>query len=280
MASAAKEQGGEEGKEVQSRAETIAKTIKNTQETLNKNKDAVIKGNQDKKSALDNVVNNSKEDVVNNLANLVDEVSKGNNTGKNDYKATVDYILNQQAEAEAKYQQAASIEDTETAAKYAADSAAYAEAVRQLRNNQKEVQKARASEETYGDVTAEETKTTVAEANTTADEAKTATAETSENAAKSSETTEKQETPKEKGDSLRDSILKEHGILGVNKDIDTAADDIVAKYGSYKNAVDKIIEAQKNVREDTTISDEEKQTQISRLQDIICLLYTSDAADD
>lgn len=269
MASAAKEQGGEEGKEAQSRAETIAKTIKNTQETLNKNKDAVIKGNQDKKSALDNVVNNSKEDVVNNLANLVDEVSKGNNTGKNDYKATVDYILNQQAEAEAKYQQAASIEDTETAAKYAADSAAYAEAVRQLRNNQKEVQKARASEETYGDVTAEETKTTVAEANTTADEAKTATAETSENAAKSSETTEKQETPKEKGDSLRDSILKEHGILGVNKDIDTAADDIVAKYGSYKNAVDKIIEAQKNVREDTTISDEEKQTQISRLQDII-----------
>lgn len=269
MASAAKEQGGEEGKEAQSRAETIAKTIKNTQETLNKNKDAVIKGNQDKKSALDNVVNNSKEDVVNNLANLVDEVSKGNNTGKNDYKATVDYILNQQAEAEAKYQQAASIEDTETAAKYAADSAAYAEAVRQLRNNQKEVQKARASEETYGDVTAEETKTTVAEANTTADEAKTATAETSENAAKSSETTEKQETPKEKGDSLRDSILKEHGILGVNKDIDTAADDIVAKCGSYKNAVDKIIEAQKNVREDTTISDEEKQTQISRLQDII-----------
>lgn len=269
MASAAKEQGGEEGKEAQNRAETIAKTIKNTQETLNKNKDAVIKGNQDKKSALDNVVNNSKGDVVKNLANLVDEVSKGNNTGKNDYKATVDYILNQQAEAEAKYQQAASIEDTETAAKYAADSAAYAEAVRQLRNNQKEVQKARASEETYGDVTAEETKTTVAEANTTADEAKTATAETSENAAKSSETTVKQETPKEKGDSLRDSILKEHGILGVNKDIDTAADDIVAKYGSYKNAVDKIIEAQKNVREDTTISDEEKQTQISRLQDII-----------
>lgn len=255
MASAAKEQGGEDGKEAQSRAETIAKTIKNTQETLNKNKDAVIKGNQDRKSALDNIANNPKEDIVKNLANLVDEVSKGNNTGKNDYKATVDYILNQQAEAEAKYQQAASIEDTETAAKYAADSAAYAEAARQLRNNQKEVQKARASEETYGDVTAEESKAT--------------TAETSENAAKASETTEKQETTKEKGDSLRDSILKEHGILGVNKDIDTAADDIVAKYGSYKNAVDKIIEAQKNVREDTTISDEEKQTQISRLQDII-----------
>lgn len=254
MASAAKEQGGEEGKEAQSRAETIAKTIKNTQETLNKNKDAVIKGNQDKKSALDNIANNPKEDIIKNLANLVDEVSKGNNTGKNDYKATVDYILSQQAEAKAKYQQAASVEDTETAAKYAADSAAYAEAARQLRNNQKEVQKARASEETYGDVTAEETKTTKAETTTTAE---------------TSETTEKQEVPEEKGDSLRDSILKDAGILGVNKDIDTAADELVAKYGSYKNAVDKIIEAQKNVREDTTISDEEKQTQISRLQDII-----------
>lgn len=251
------------------RAENIKRSVETAQKAMNDKKDFIIKNNTAKKSALDNVVNNPKEDIVKNLANLVDEVSKGNNTGKNDYKATVDYILSQQAEAKAKYQQAASIEDTETAAKYAADSAAYAEAVRQLRNNQKEVQKARASEETYGDVTAEETKTTVAEANTTADEAKTATVETSENTAKSSETTVKQETPKEKGDSLRDSILKEHGILGVNKDIDTAADDIVAKYGSYKNAVDKIIEAQKNVREDTTISDEEKQTQISRLQDII-----------
>lgn len=258
MASAAKEQGGEEGKEAQSRAETIAKTIKNTQETLNKNKDAVIKGNQDKKSALDNVVNNSKEDVVNNLANLVDEVSKGNNSGKNDHKATVDYILSQRDDAQAKYQQAVYAGDEESIKQYATDYAAYAEAARQLRNNQKEVQKARSSSETYGDVTAEEAKTAAAEENTTT--------ETTENAPK---TTEKQETPKEKGDSLRESILKEHGILGVNKDIDTAADDIVAKYGSYKNAVDKIIEAQKNVREDTTISDEEKQTQISRLQDII-----------
>lgn len=258
MASAAKEQGGEEGKEAQSRAETIAKTIKNTQETLNKNKDAVIKGNQDKKSALDNVVNNSKEDVVNNLANLVDEVSKGNNSGKNDHKATVDYILSQRDDAQAKYQQAVYTGDEESIKQYATDYAAYAEAARQLRNNQKEVQKARSSSETYGDVTAEEAKTAAAEENTTT--------ETTENAPT---TTEKQETPKEKGDSLRDSILKEHGILGVNKDIDTTADDIVAKYGSYKNAVDKIIEAQKNVREDTTISDEEKQTQISRLQDII-----------
>lgn len=268
MASAAKEQGGEEGKEAQNRAETIAKTIKNTQETLNKNKDAVIKGNQDKKSALDNVVNNSRADVVKNLANLVDEVAKGNNSGKNDYKATVDYILSQRDDAQAKYQQAVYTGDEESIKQYATDYAAYAEAARQLRNNQKEVQKARSSEETYGDVTADEAKKTTAKANTTAEEVKTATAETSENAAKASETTEKQEIPKEKGDSLRDSILKEAGILGVNKDIDTAADELVSKYGSYKNAVDKIIEAQKNVREDTTISDEKKQTQISRLQDI------------
>ena len=265
-----KSQGVSEGVENDiSRLEYVRIGAQSVLDSLDKNADTIVSQNAARRKALDNIANNPKEDIVKNLANLVDEVSKGNNTGKNDYKATVDYILSQQAEAKAKYQQAASIEDTETASKYAADSAAYAEAVRQLRNNQKEVQKARASEETYGDVTAEETKTTVAEANTTADEAKTATAETSENAAKSSETTVKQETPKEKGDSLRDSILKEHGILGVNKDIDTAADDIVAKYGSYKNAVDKIIEAQKNVREDTTISDEEKQTQISRLQDII-----------
>ena len=265
-----KSQGVSEGVENDiSRLEYVRIGAQSVLDSLDKNADTIVSQNAARRKALDNIANNPKEDIVKNLANLVDEVSKGNNSGKNDYKATVDYILSQQAEAKAKYQQAASIEDTETAAKYAADSAAYAEAARQLRNNQKEVQKARASEETYGDVTAEETKTTVAEANATADEAKTTTAETSENTAKASETTEKQETPKEKGDSLRDSILKEHGILGVNKDIDTAADDIVAKYGSYKNAVDKIIEAQKNVREDTTISDEEKQTQISRLQDII-----------
>lgn len=258
MASAAKKQGGEEGKEAQSRAETIAKTIKNTQETLNKNKDAVIKGNQDKKSALDNVVNNSKEDVVNNLANLVDEVSKGNNSGKNDYKATVDYILSQCDDAQAKYQQAVDTGDEESIKQYATDYAAYVEAARQLRNNQKEVQKARSSSETYGDVTAEEAKTAAAEENTTT--------ETTENAPK---TTEKQESFTGKSDSIRETTMKDMGFLGVNKDIDTAADDIVAKYGSYKNAVDKIIEAQKNVREDTTISDEEKQTQISRLQDII-----------
>lgn len=264
-----KSQGVSEGVENDiSRLEYVRIGAQSVLDSLDKNADTIVSQNAARRKALDNIANNPKEDIVKNLANLVDEVSKGNNSGKNDYKATVDYILSQQAEAKAKYQQAASIEDTETAAKYAADSAAYAEAARQLRNNQKEVQKARSSEETYGDVTADEAKKTTEKANTTAEEVKTATAETSENAAKASETTEKHETPKEKGDSLRDSILKEAGILGVNKDIDTAADELVSKYGSYKNAVDKIIEAQKNVREDTTISDEEKQTQISRLQDI------------
>ena len=258
MASAAKEQGGEEGKEAQSRAETIAKTIKNTQETLNKNKDAVIKGNQDKKSALDNVVNGSKTDVVKNLANLVDEVSKGNNSGKNDYKATVDYILSQCDDAKAKYQQAVYTGDEESIKQYAADYAAYAEAARQLRNNQKEVQKARSSAETYGDVYSEETKTAAAEGNTTA--------ETTENAPK---TTEKQESFTEKSDSIRETTMKDIGLLGVNKDIDTAADELVSKYGSYKNAVDAVIKAQDSVRMDTTISDEEKQSSINRLRDIV-----------
>lgn len=257
MASAAKEQGGEEGKEAQNRAETIAKTIKNTQETLNKNKDAVIKGNQDKKSALDNVVNNSKGDVVKNLANLVDEVANGNNSGKNDYKATVDYILSQRDEAQAKYQQAVYTGDEDSIKQYATDYSAYAEAARQLRNNQKEVQKARASAETYGDVTAEETKTATAEAQTTT--------ETTENAPK---TAEKQESFTEKSDSIRETTMKDMGILGVNKDIDTAADELVSKYGSYKNAVDAVIKAQDSVRQDATISDEEKQSRIHRLQDI------------
>lgn len=258
MASAAKEQGGEKGKEAQSRAETIAKTIKNTQETLNKNKDAVIKGNQDKKSVLDNVVNSPKDDVVKNLANLVDEVSKGNNSGKNDYKATVDYILSQRDDAQAKYQQAVYTGDEESIKQYATDYNAYAEAARQLRNNQKEVQKARSSAETYGDVTTEEAKTAAAEGNTTT--------ETAENAPK---TTEKQESFTENSDSIRVTTMKDMGILGVNKDIDTTADELVSKYGSYKNAVDAVIKAQDSVRMDTTIPDEEKQSDINRLQDIV-----------
>lgn len=256
-ANEAKKIGGEAAEEAQKRADNIKQVIENTQNTMDKNKDSIIANNKSKKSALDNVVNNSKGDVVKNLANLMDEVSKGNNSGKNDYKATVDYILSQCEDAQAKYQQAVDMGDEESIKQYATDYAAYEEAARQLRNNQKEVQKARASAETYGDVTAEETKTATAEAQTTA--------ETTENAPK---TTEKQESFTEKSDSIRETTMKDMGLLGVNKGIDTAADELVSKYGSYKNAVDAVIKAQDSVRMDTTISDEEKQSSINRLQDI------------
>lgn len=256
-ANEAKSIGGEAAEEAQKRAENIKQVIANTQNTMDKNKDSIIANNKSKKSALDNVVNNSKADVVKNLANLVDEVSNGNNSGKNDYKATVDYILSQRDDAQAKYQQAVDTGDEESIKQYATDYAAYAEAARQLRNNQKEVQKARSSAETYGDVTAEETKTAAAEGSTTT--------ETTENAPK---TTEKQESSTEKSDSIRETTMKDLGILGVNKDIDTAADELVSKYGSYKNVVDAVIKAQDSVRQDATISDEEKQSRIHRLQDI------------
>lgn len=248
-ANEAKKIGGEAAEEAQKRAENIKQLIQNTQNTMDQNKESIIANNKDKKSALDNVVNNSKGDVVKNLANLVDEVSKGNNSGKNDYKATVDYILSQRDDAQAKYQQAVYTGDEESIKQYATDYAAYAEAARQFRNNQKEVQKARSS--------AEETKTVAAEGNTTT--------ETTENAPK---TTEKQESFTEKSDSIRETTMKDMGLLGVNKDIDTAADELVSKYGSYKNAVDAVIKAQDSVRQDATISDEEKQSRIHRLQDI------------
>lgn len=256
-ANEAKKIGGEAAEEAQKRVENIKQVIANTQNTMDKNKDSIIANNKSQKSALDNVVNKSKGGVVKNLANLMDEVSKGNNSGKNDYKATVDYILSQCDDAQAKYQQAVDTGDEESIKQYATDYAAYAEAARQLRNNQKEVQKARASAETYGDVTAEETKTATAEAQTTA--------ETTENAPK---TTEKQESFTEKIDSIRETTMKDMGLIGVNKDIDTAADELVSKYGSYKNAVDAVIKAQDSVRQDATISDEEKQSSINRLQDI------------
>lgn len=244
------------------RAENIKRSVETAQKAMNDKKDFIIKNNTAKKSALDNAIYNSRNDVVKNIASLVDEVAKGNTSKKNDINATIDYVTSQSEAAYAEALKAQQSGDTETENKHHAEFLAYQEIAKTLRNERKNIQDARTTTETNG-------KALVVENNDVQANNAAATAETSENAAKSSETTEKQETPKEKGDSLRDSILKEHGILGVNKDIDTAADDIVAKYGSYKNAVDKIIEAQKNVREDTTISDEEKQTQISRLQDII-----------
>lgn len=244
------------------RAENIKRSVETAQKAMNDKKDFIIKNNTAKKSALDNAIYNSRNDVVKNIASLVDEVAKGNTSKKNDINATIDYVTSQSEAAYAEALKAQQSGDTEAENKHHAEFLAYQEIAKTLRNERKNIQDARTTTETNG-------KALVGENNDVQANNATATAETSENAAKSSETTVKQETPKEKGDSLRNSILKEHGILGVNKDIDTTADDIVAKYGSYKNAVDKIIEAQKNVREDTTISDEEKQTQISRLQDII-----------
>ena len=243
------------------RAENIKRSVETAQKAMNDKKDFIIKNNTAKKSALDNAIDNSRNDVVKNIASLVDEVAKGNTSKKNDINATIDYVTSQSEAAYAEALKAQQSGDTEAENKHHAEFLAYQEIAKTLRNERKNIQDARTTTETNG-------KALAGENNDVQANNATATAETSENAAKASETTEKQETPKEKGDSLRDSILKEAGILGVNKDIDTAADELVSKYGSYKNAVDKIIEAQKNVREDTTISDEEKQTQISRLQDI------------
>lgn len=243
------------------RAENIKRSVETAQKAMNDKKDFIIKNNTAKKSALDNAIDNSRNDVVKNIASLVDEVAKGNTSKKNDINATIDYVTSQSEAAYAEALKAQQSGDTEAENKHLAEFLAYQEIAKTLRNERKNIQDARTTTETHG-------KALVGENNDVQVNNATDTAETSENTAKASETTEKQETPKEKGDSLRDSILKDAGILGVNKDIDTAADEFVAKYGSYKNAVDKIIEAQKNVREDTTISDEEKQTQISRLQDI------------
>lgn len=243
------------------RAENIKRSVETAQKAMNDKKDFIIKNNTAKKSALDNAIDNSRNDVVKNIASLVDEVAKGNTSKKNDINATIDYVTSQSEAAYAEALKAQQSGDTEAENKHHAEFLAYQEIAKTLRNERKNIQDVRTTTETNG-------KALAGENNDVQANNATATAETSENAAKASETTEKQETSKEKGDSLRDSILKEHGILGVNKDIDTAADELVAKYGSYKNAVDKIIEAQKNVREDTTISDKEKQTQISRLQDI------------
>nr|DAO49834.1 MAG TPA: nuclease [Caudoviricetes sp.] len=244
------------------RAENIKRSVETAQKAMNDKKDFIIKNNTAKKSALDNAIDNSRNDVVKNIASLVDEVAKGNTSKKNDINATIDYVTSQSEAAYAEALKAQQIGDTEAENKHHAEFLAYQEIAKTLRNERKSIQDARATTEINGKVLAGENNDV--QANNA-----TATAETSENAAKASETTAKQETFKGKGDSIRETAMKDIGFLGVNKDIDTAADDIVAKYGSYKNAVDKIIEAQKNVREDTTISDEEKQTQISRLQDII-----------
>lgn len=243
------------------RAENIKRSVETAQKAMNDKKDFIIKNNTAKKSALDNAIDNSRNDVVKNIASLVDEVAKGNTSKKNDINATIDYVTSQSEAAYAEALKAQQSGDTEAENKHHAEFLAYQEIAKTLRNERKNIQDARTTTETNG-------KALAGENNDVQANNATATAETSENAAKASETTAKQETSKGKGDSIRETAMKDIGFLGVNKDIDTAADELVSKYGSYKNAVDAVIKAQDSVRQDATISDEEKQSRIHRLQDI------------
>lgn len=243
------------------RAENIKRSVETAQKAMNDKKDFIIKNNTAKKSALDNAIDNSRNDVVKNIASLVDEVAKGNTSKKNDINATIDYVTSQSEAAYAEALKAQQSGDTEAENKHLAEFLAYQEIAKTLRNERKNIQDARTTTETHG-------KALVGENNDVQVNNATDTAETSENAAKASATTEKQESSTEKSDSIRETTMKDLGILGVNKDIDTAADELVSKYGSYKNAVDAVIKAQDSVRQDETISDEEKQSRIHRLQDI------------
>lgn len=240
------------------RAENIKRSVETAQKAMNDKKDFIIKNNTAKKSALDNAIDNSRNDVVKNIASLVDEVAKGNTSKKNDINATIDYVTSQSEAAYAEALKAQQIGDTEAENKHHAEFLAYQEIAKTLRNERKSIQDARATTETNGKVLTGENGDVQINSETT-------TVETPENAPK---TTEKQESSTEKSDSIRETTMKDMGILGVNKDIDTAADELVSKYGSYKNAVDAVIKAQGSVRHDATISDEEKQSRIHRLQDI------------
>lgn len=240
------------------RAENIKRSVETAQKAMNDKKDFIIKNNTAKKSALDNAIDNSRNDVVKNIASLVDEVAKGNTSKKNDINATIDYVTSQSEAAYAEALKAQQIGDTEAENKHHAEFLAYQEIAKTLRNERKSIQDARATTETNGKVLTGENGDVQINSETT-------TVETPENAPK---TTEKQESSTEKSDSIRETTMKDMGILGVNKDIDTAADELVSKYGSYKNAVDAVIKAQDSVRHDATISDEEKQSRIHRLQDI------------
>lgn len=240
------------------RAENIKRSVETAQKAMNDKKDFIIKNNTAKKSALDNAIDNSRNDVVKNIASLVDEVAKGNTSKKNDINATIDYVTSQSEAAYAEALKAQQIGDTEAENKHHAEFLAYQEIAKTLRNERKSIHDARATTETNGKVLTGENGDVQINSETT-------TVETPENAPK---TTEKQESFTEKSDSIRETTMKDMGILGVNEDIDTAADELVSKYGSYKNAVDAVIKAQDSVRQDATISDEEKQSRIHRLQDI------------
>lgn len=237
-----KEVKGEAGEEMRSRAESIKESIQNTQKSLNDNKETVIKSNTSKNEALNKIANDSVDNVVKNTADLVDVVSDGNNTKKNDINATIDYLVGKQNEFRAEMETAIANGDEQEAQRQYANFMSAQKAMETLRNQRSEVQAERSKTETNGNVTSENN-----------------TARTSEN---------QQTVSEQKQDTVREKILKDAGFLGVNEDIDTAADEAVKEYGGMRNAVDAVMQLQKEVSDSTEISDEEKQKTLSKLRDI------------
>lgn len=237
-----KELKGEAGEEMRSRAESIKESIQNTQKTLNDNKETVIKNNTNKNEALNKIANDSVDNVVKNTADLVDVVSDENNTKKNDINATIDYLVGKQNEFRAEMETAIANGDEQEAQRQYANFMSAQKAIETLRNQRSEVQAERSKAETNGNVAIENN-----------------TARASEN---------KQEISEQKKDTVREKILKDAGFLGVNEDIDTAADEAVKEYGGMRNAVDAVMKLQKEVSDSTEMSDEEKQETLSKLHDI------------
>lgn len=237
-----KEVKGEAGEEIRSRAESIKESIQNTQKSLNDNKETVIKSNTSKNEALNKIANDSVDNVVKNTADLVDVVSDGNNTKKNDINATIDYLVGKQNEFRAEMETAIANGDEQEAQRQYANFMSAQKAIETLRNQRSEVQAERSKAETNGNVTSENN-----------------TERTSEN---------QQTVSEQKQDTVREKILKDAGFLGVNEDIDTAADEAVKEYGGMRNAVDAVMQLQKEVSDSTEMPDEEKQATLSKLRDI------------
>lgn len=237
-----KEVKGEAGKEMRSRAESIKESIQNTQKTLNDNKETVIKSNTSKNEALNKIANDSVDNIVKNTADLVDVVSDGNNTKKNDINATIDYLVGKRNEFRAEIETAIANGDEQEAQRQYANFMSAQKAIETLRNQRSEVQAERSKAETNGNVTSENN-----------------TARTSEN---------QQAVSEQKQDTVREKILKDAGFLGVNEDIDTAADEAVKEYGGMRNAVDAVMQLQKELSNSTDMSDAEKQETLGKLRDI------------
>lgn len=237
-----KEVKGEAGEEMRSRAEYIKESIQNTQKSLNDNKETVIKSNTSKNEALNKIANDSVDNVVKNTAGLVDIVSDGNNTKKNDINATIDYLVGKQNEFRAEMETAIANGDEQEAQRQYANFMSAQKAIETLRNQRSEVQAERSKTETNGNVTSENN-----------------TARTSEN---------QQAVSEQKQDTVREKNLKDAGFLGVNEDIDTAADEAVKEYGGMRNAVDAVMQLQKELSNSTDMSDAEKQETLGKLRDI------------